>query len=73
MSTLRLELQVKFPEPLEHNAEVLQVLLLSAAKDDDIIQVNHAVHEIQFPQGILHEVLKVTGALHNPNSMQMNL
>ena len=31
------------------------MLLLHAAKDDDIIQVNHAVHEIQLTQGILHE------------------
>ena len=38
--------------------EVLKVLLLSAAKDDDITQVNHTVHEIQFTQGILHEALK---------------
>ena len=33
----RLELQVKFLEHLEHHAEALQVLLLCAAKDDDII------------------------------------
>ena len=51
-----LELQVKFPEPLEHNMEALQVLLLGAAKDDNIIQVNHAVHEIQLTQCILHKM-----------------
>ena len=54
----RLELQVKLPEPLEHHVEALQVLLLSAAKDDDIIQVNHAVHEIQLFQRVLHKMLK---------------
>ena len=52
------ELQVKFPEPLEHNMEVLQVLLLHVAKDNNIIQVNHTVREIQLTQGILHETLK---------------
>ena len=34
------------------------MLLLHVAKDDDIIQVNYAVHEIQLTQGILHEMLK---------------
>ena len=37
---------------------MLQVLLLHAAKDDDIIQVNHAVREVQLPQGVLHEMLE---------------
>ena len=54
----RLELQVKFPEPLKHNVEAFQVLLLHVAKDDNIIQVNHTVREIQLTQGILHEKLK---------------
>ena len=52
-----LELPVKLPEPLEHHMEVLQVLL-SAAKDDDIIQVNYPVCEIQLTQCILHKTLK---------------
>ena len=34
------------------------MLLLCVAKDDDIIQVNHAVREVQLAQGILHEMLK---------------
>ena len=34
------------------------MLLLHAAKDDDIIQVNHAIHEVQLPQGVLHEMLE---------------
>ena len=34
------------------------MLLLSAAKNDDIIQLNHTVHEIQFTQCILHKMLK---------------
>ena len=38
--------------------EVLQVLLLHAAKNDDIIQVYHTVREIQLTQHILHKVLK---------------
>ena len=34
------------------------MLLLSAAKDDDVIQVNHTVCEIQLAQCILHKTLK---------------
>ena len=36
------------------------------AKDDDVIQVNHAVHEIQFAQGILHEALKSHWGITQP-------
>ena len=42
------------------------MLLLSAAKDDNIIQVNHAVHEIQLTQGILHEMLKSLRGVTQP-------
>ena len=45
---------------------MLQVLLLHAAKDDNIIQVNHAVCEIQLTQGILHEMLKSHGGITQP-------
>ena len=45
---------------------MLQVLLFHAAKDDDIIQVNHAVCEIQLTQGILHEMLKSHGGITQP-------
>ena len=34
------------------------MILLHAAKDDNVVQVNHAVCEVQLTQGILHEVLK---------------
>ena len=34
------------------------MLLLGAAKDDDVIQVDHTVHEVQLPQGVLHETLE---------------
>ena len=37
---------------------MLQVLLLHVTKDDDIIQVNHTVHEVYLPQGVLHEMLE---------------
>ena len=43
-----------------------QVLLLHAAKDNNIIQVNHAVHEIQLAQGILHEMLKSCQGVTQP-------
>ena len=66
MSTLRLELQFKLPELLKHNAEALQVLLLHVAKDNNIIQVNHAVHEVQLTQGILHEMLKGRWCITQP-------
>ena len=62
----RLELQVKLLEPLEYNVEVLQVLLLHVAKDDNIIQVDNTVREIQLTQGILHETLKSHGGITQP-------
>ena len=34
------------------------MLLLRVAKDDDIVQVNHAIREVQLPQGVLHEMLE---------------
>ena len=34
------------------------MLLLCAAKNDDIIQVYHTLHEIQLTQRILHKALK---------------
>ena len=42
------------------------MLLLHAAEDNDIIQVNHAVHEIQLAQGILHEMLKSCRGITQP-------
>ena len=42
------------------------MLLLRAAKDDDIIQVNHAVCEVQLTQGILHETLKGCRCITQP-------
>ena len=33
-------------------------MLLHAAKDDNVIQVNNAVCEVQLPQGVLHEMLE---------------
>ena len=42
------------------------MLLLCVAKDDNIIQVDHAVHEIQLAQGILHEMLKSCGVITQP-------
>ena len=42
------------------------MLLLSAAKDDDVIQVNHAVREIQLTQSILHETLKSRRGMTQP-------
>ena len=33
------------------------MLLLHAAKDYDVVQVNHTIHEVQLPQGVLHEML----------------
>ena len=44
----------------------LQVLLLHVTKDDNIIQVDHAVCEIQLTQGILHEMLKSHGGITQP-------
>ena len=34
------------------------MLLLCATKDNDIVQVNHAICEVQLPQGVLHEMLE---------------
>ena len=42
------------------------MLLLSAAKNDDIIQANHAVREIQFAQCILHKTLKSHQGITQP-------
>ena len=42
------------------------MFLLCAAKDDNIIQVDHAVHEIQLTQGILHEMLKGCRSITQP-------
>ena len=42
------------------------MLLLGAAKNDDIIQVNHAVCEIQFSQCILHKMLKSCQGITRP-------
>ena len=42
------------------------MLLLCAAKDDNIIQVDHTVCEIQVTQGILHEMLKSCGGVTLP-------
>ena len=68
----RLKLQIELPEPLEHHVQALQVLLLCAIKDYDVIQVDHAICKVQFPQGILHEMLERRGVLHSPNGMQIN-
>ena len=46
--------------------EALQVLLLHVTKDDDIIQVNHAIHEVQLPQGVLHEMLESCQCITQP-------
>ena len=54
----RLELQIELPEPLKHHTKVLQVLLLCATKDYDVIQVDYTICKVQFPQGILHEMLE---------------
>ena len=48
----RLKLQIELPEPLEQDAEALQVFLLHAAKDYDVVQVNHAVCDVQLPQSV---------------------
>ena len=42
------------------------MLLFCAAKNDNIIQVDHVVHEIQLAQGILHEMLKGHGGIIQP-------
>ena len=42
------------------------MLLLCAAKNDNIIQVDHAVCETQLIQGILHEMLKSRGDVTQP-------
>ena len=42
------------------------MLLLTAVKNDDIIQVNHAVHEIQLTQCILHKMLKSCQGISQP-------
>ena len=42
------------------------MLLLCAAKDYDVIQVNHAIHEVQLPQGVLHEMLEHRGCITQP-------
>ena len=42
------------------------MLLLHAAKDDDIIQVNHTIHEVQLPQGVLHEMLESRRCITQP-------
>ena len=34
------------------------MLLLHAAKDNDIVRVDHAIREVQLPQGVLHEMLE---------------
>ena len=34
------------------------MLCLCAAKDNDVIQVDHAVWEVQLHQGVLHETLE---------------
>ena len=62
----RLKLQIELLEPLKHHTQVLQVLLLCATKDYDIIQVNHTVHEVQLPQGVLHEMLECRGCIAQP-------
>ena len=66
MSTLKLKLQIELLEPLEHNSEALQVLFLCAAKDDDIVQVDHAVCEVQLCQGVLHEMLECHRLITQP-------
>ena len=40
-------------------------MLLHTA-NDDVVQVNHAVHEVQLTQGILHEALKGHGCITQP-------
>ena len=42
------------------------MLLLCVAKDYDAVQVNHAVHEIQLAQGVLHEMLECCGCITQP-------
>ena len=42
------------------------MLLLCVAKDYDIVQVNHTVHEVQLPQGVLHEMLECCGCITQP-------
>ena len=54
----RFQLQIELLEPLEHHMQALQVLLLYVAKDYDIIQVDHTIHEVQLTQGVLHEILE---------------
>ena len=62
----RLELQIELPEPLEHHTQALQVLLLCGVKDYDIIQVDYTIHEVQLPQGVLHETLECRGCIAQP-------
>ena len=42
------------------------MLLLHVAKDYDVIQVNHTVHEVQLPQGVLHEMLEHRRCITQP-------
>ena len=62
----RLELQIELPEPLEHHTQALQVFLLCATKDYDIIQVDHTICEAQLPQGVLHEMLECRQCIAQP-------
>ena len=41
----------------------MKVLLLLATKDYDVIQVDYAICKVQFPQGILHEMLECHGCI----------
>ena len=56
-------LRIELSEPLEHHMQVLQVLLLCATEDYDIILVNHTICDVQLPQGVLHEMLERHGCV----------
>ena len=62
----RLKLQIKLLVPLKHHTHVLQVLLICATKDYDVIQVDHTICEVQLPQGVLHETLECHGCIAQP-------
>ena len=42
------------------------MLLFHVTKDNDIVQVNHAIHEVQLPQGVLHEILESCRRITQP-------
>ena len=42
---------------------MLQVLLFCATEDYDVVQVDYTICKVQFPQGILHEMLECCGCI----------